>query len=127
MRFSQRQHFNAKIYVTESVSKVNHVFSVFCAFLYPYFIIQENLEMDGQSGHSDGAVDHRNVDHRNVDHRNVDHSRGDDATVHNDDLEIKYETKTPYMHDCYKILRATCAIFLFLFLVFSEQVFSLNR
>ncbi len=59
-------------------AKLNHVFSVFCAFLYPYFIIQENLEMDGQSGHSDGAVDHRNVDH----------SRGDDATVHNDDLEI---------------------------------------
>ncbi len=114
MRFSQKQHLNSKFYVTESVSKVNHVFRVFCAFLYPYLIIPGNLEMDGTGRHSDGVM-------------NVDHSRGDDATVHDDDLGILYKTKTLYMHDCNEQLRATCAIFVVLFLVFSEQVFSLNN
>ncbi len=57
----------------------------------------------------------------------VDHSRGDYATVHDDDLEILYETKTPSMHDCNEKLRAACATFLLLFLVFFEQAFSLNR
>ncbi len=75
MRFSQKEHLNSTFSVTESVSKVNHVFRVFCVFLYLYLIIPENLEIDGQSGHSDGAM-------------NVDHCRGDDATVHYDDLEI---------------------------------------